>query len=86
VHPRVSTRPAAIVGLGVSGDGGTWRDIDGARPVLEWAWAGRMLFTVSSGATEFALGSVPVRAVRLEIRLPYRGEGAVTSVCVRGAA
>ncbi len=84
-HPRVSTRYAAILGVGLSDDGGTWRTVDGARPVAEWAWAGRTLFTFSGGATELALGERPGRAVRVEVWLPYRGEGAITSLCVRGS-
>ena len=55
-HPRVSTRYAAILGVGLSDDGRTWRAVDGVRPVPEWAWAGRTLFTFSGGASELALG------------------------------
>jgi hypothetical protein len=84
-HPRVSTRYATILEVGLSDDGGTWRTVDGAHPVAEWAWAGRMLFTFSGGATELALGGRPGRAVRVGVRLPYRGEGAITSLCVRGS-
>jgi Dolichyl-phosphate-mannose-protein mannosyltransferase len=83
-HPRVSTRHLAIVGVGLSDDGRTWRTLDGVRPVAEWAWAGRTLFSFSGGVTELAVGGASGRAVRVEVRLPYRGEGAITSLCVRG--
>ena len=43
-HPRVSTRHAAILGVGLSDDGRTWRAVEGVRSVPEWAWAGRTLF------------------------------------------
>jgi hypothetical protein len=82
-HPRVSTRHAEIVGVGIADDGRTWQAVDG-RPVAEWAWAGRTLFTFSGGATELAVGGRAGRAVRVEVRLPYRGEGAITALCVRG--
>jgi 4-amino-4-deoxy-L-arabinose transferase-like glycosyltransferase len=82
-HPRVSTRLAAIIGVELSDDGRAWRAADGARPVPEWAWAGRTLFAFSGGATELAMGGAPARAVRVEVRLPYRGAGAITSLCVR---
>ena len=84
-HPRVSSRHAAIVGVGLSDDGRTWQAIDNPRPVAEWAWAGRTLFTFSGGASELVVGGLPGRAVRLEVRLPYRGEGAITLLCVRGS-
>jgi hypothetical protein len=74
-----------IVGVGASDDGRAWRSVDGSRPVAEWAWAGRTLFTFSGGSSEVALGGLTARAVRVEVRLPYRGEGAITSLCVREA-
>lgn len=83
-HPRISTRHVAIVGVGLSADGRTWRTPDGVRPVAEWAWAGRTLFTFSGGVAELAVGGASGRAVPVEVRLPYRGEGAITSLCVRG--
>ena len=71
-------------GVGVSDDGGgVAPGLRRARPVPEWAWAGRTLFTFSSGASELAVGGVSARAVRVEVRLPFRGEGAITSLCVR---
>jgi len=82
-HPRVSTRHTAILGVGVSDDGGAWRAVSDVRTVPEWAWAGRTLFTFASGVSELAVGGVSARAVRLEVRLPFRGEGAITSLCVR---
>ena len=85
-HARVSTRYASIVGVGLSDDGRTWRAVEHARPVPEWAWAGRTLFTFSGGVTELAVGGLSARAVRVEVRLPYRGEGAITSLCVRASA
>jgi hypothetical protein len=85
-HPRVSARHAEIVGVALSDDGRAWRAADSARPVPEWAWAGRTLFTYSGGATELAMGGRPARAVRVEMRLPYRGEGAITALCVRAPA
>jgi 4-amino-4-deoxy-L-arabinose transferase-like glycosyltransferase len=84
-HPRVSTRHATIVGTAISDDGRSWHAVDG-RPVAEWAWAGRTLFTFSGGASELAVGGRAGRAVRVEVRLPYRGEGAITALCVRGQA
>jgi hypothetical protein len=84
-HPRVSTRHAVILGVGLSDDGRTWRPVEGARPVPEWAWAGRTLFTFSGGASELVAGGASGSAVRVEVRLPYRGEGAITSLCVRRA-
>jgi hypothetical protein len=83
-HGRVSTRYAAILGVGLSDDGRTWRAVEGVRPVPEWAWAGRTLFTFSGGVSELGVGGLPGRAVRVEVRLPYRGEGAITSLCARG--
>jgi hypothetical protein len=85
-HPRVSTRHAAILGVGLSDDGRTWRVVEGVRPVPEWAWAGRTLFTLSGGASELAVGGASGSAVRVEVRLPYRGQGAITSLCVRRSA
>jgi hypothetical protein len=82
-HPRVSTRHAAILGVGLSDDGHTWRPVEGVRPAPEWAWAGRTLFTFSGGASELMAGGASGSAVRVEVRLPYRGEGAITSLCVR---
>jgi hypothetical protein len=82
-HPRVSTRHTTILGVGVSDDGGAWRAVSEVRPVPEWAWAGRTLFTFASGVSELAVSGVSARAVRLEVRLPFRGEGAITSLCVR---
>ncbi len=82
-HPRVSTRDAEILGIGLTEDGSAWRPVTEARPVPEWAWAGRTLFTFSAGATELALGGRAGRAVRVEVHLPYRGAGAITSLCVR---
>jgi hypothetical protein len=82
-HPRVSSRYTTILAIEASDDGGTWRPIAGIHPVPEWAWAGRTLFTFASGASDLALGGVSTRAVRLEVRLPFRGEGAITSLCVR---
>ena len=57
--------------------------MDGGRRAPEWAWAGRTLFAFSGGATEIVLGGAPARAVRVEVRLPYRGAGAITALCVR---
>jgi hypothetical protein len=85
-HPRVSARYAAILGVGLSDDGRTWRAVEGVRSVPEWAWAGRTLFTLSGGASELAVGGASGSAVRVEVRLPYRGEGAITSLCVRRSA
>jgi hypothetical protein len=85
-HPRVSTRHAAILGVAVSDDGRAWRDVPGTRPLPEWAWAGRTLFAFSGGATELAMGGASGRAVRVEVRLPYLGDGAITALCVRLAA
>ena len=82
-HPRVSSRFTTILGVGVSDDGGAWRPVSDVRPVPEWAWAGRTLFAFASGASELAIGGVSARGVRLEARLPFRGEGAITSLCVR---
>jgi hypothetical protein len=82
-HPRVSTRHAAIVGVALSDGAGAWRTLGGVRAVPEWAWAGRTLFTFSGGATELGVGGQAARAVRVEVRLPYRGAGAITSLCVR---
>jgi hypothetical protein len=84
-HPRVSTRHTAILSVGLSDDGRTWRTVDGVRLVPEWAWAGRTLFTFSGGASEVAVGGGAGRVVRVEVRLPFRGEGAITSLCVRGS-
>ena len=44
----------------------------------------RLRFTFSGGVTELALGGAPGRAVRVVVHLPYRGAGAITSLCVRG--
>jgi hypothetical protein len=85
-HPRVSTRHASVRALRVSGDGRGWRTVDDPQPVTEWAWAGRTLFTFSGGVTELAVGGASGRAVRVEVRLPYRGAGAITALCVRGEA
>jgi 4-amino-4-deoxy-L-arabinose transferase-like glycosyltransferase len=85
-HPRVSTRNATIVGVNLSEDGRAWRPVTDARPIPEWAWAGRTLFTFSAGATELALNGRSARAVHLDLHLPYRGEGAITSLCVREQA
>jgi hypothetical protein len=82
-HPRVSTRSVAILAIGLAGDDGTWRAVTAPRPVPEWAWAGRTLFTFSAGSTELAVGGLSARAVRVEAHLPYRGPGAITSLCVR---
>jgi hypothetical protein len=82
-HPRVSTRDVSILRLELSDDGRTWRAVDSTRHAVEWAWAGRTLFAYSGGATEVILGGVPGRAVRAEVRLPYRGEGAITALCAR---
>jgi 4-amino-4-deoxy-L-arabinose transferase-like glycosyltransferase len=82
-HPLVSSHDTALLALEVSEDEGTWRPVSDVRSVPEWAWAGRTLFTFASGASEIALAGVPARAVRLEVRLPFRGEGAITSLCVR---
>ncbi len=82
-HPHVSSRFTTILGVGVSGDDGAWRPVSDVRPVPEWAWAGRTLFAFASGASELAVGGVSARGVRLEARLPFRGEGAITSLCVR---
>ena len=46
-------------------------------------WAGRTLFTFASGTSDLAVGGVSARALRVEVRLPFRGEGAITSFCVR---
>src|SRR5262249_12826138 len=81
--PRVSTRNVVILAIGVSEDGGAWRTVTDTHPVPEWAWAGRTLFTFSAGATELALGGPSGRAVRIEVHLPYRGPGGITSVCAR---
>ena len=85
-HPRVSTRNAEILAIGLADDGQTWRPVPDARPVPEWAWAGRTLFTFAGGATELALGGRSGRAVRIEVHLPYRGAGAITSLCGREPA
>lgn len=82
-HPRVSARHATVAAAATSADGGAWRPVEGFRPVPEWAWAGRTLFTLSGGATEVALGGVAARRLRVELDLPYRGNDAVTAVCVR---
>jgi hypothetical protein len=85
-HPPVSTRNVAILAIGVSEDGGAWRAVPAPRPVPEWAWAGRTLFTFSAGTTELALDGLSARAVRLEMHLPYRGAGAITALCARAQA
>jgi 4-amino-4-deoxy-L-arabinose transferase-like glycosyltransferase len=85
-HPRVSARHAAVVRVEVSEDDRAWRAVDGARSNPELAWAGRTLFAFSGGATEVRLGGASARAVRVGISLPYRGEKAITSMCVRGQA
>ena len=82
-HPRVSTRDASILGLELSDDGRQWRAVDNPPRAVEWAWAGRTLFAFSGGATELILGGAPGRAVRVEVRLPYRGENAITALCAR---
>jgi hypothetical protein len=69
----------------VSDDGRSWRAVD-ARPLGEWAWAGRTLFTFSSGASELGLTGASGRLVRVELRLLYRGAGAITALCVHGPA
>jgi hypothetical protein len=84
-HPRVSTRHATVIRVEVSDDGRSWRAVD-ARPLGEWAWAGRTLFTFSSGASELGLTGASGRAVRVELRLLYRGAGAITALCVHGPA
>jgi hypothetical protein len=85
-HPRVSSRNALILRVGLADDGGPWHTVKDVRPVPEWAWAGRTLFTFSGGATELALGGRSGRAVRIEVHLPYRGPGAITSLCAREQA
>jgi hypothetical protein len=82
-HPRVSSHDTAVVAMEVSEDGEVWRPVPDVRAVPEWAWAGRTLFTFASGASEVALTGVSARAVRLEVRLPFRGQGAITSLCAR---
>jgi 4-amino-4-deoxy-L-arabinose transferase-like glycosyltransferase len=84
-HPRISTRHVAILRVELSDDGRAWRAADGPRRAVEWAWAGRTLFAFSGGATDLILGGAPGRAVRVEVRMPYRGEDPITSLCVRGA-
>ena len=83
-HPWVSTRHATITRVEVSDDGATWRAVD-ARPLGEWAWAGRTLFAFASGISELVLDGASGRAVRVEVRLLYRGAGAIGSLCVREA-
>jgi hypothetical protein len=83
-HPFVSTRDVSILRLELSGDGRAWRAVENPRHAVEWAWAGRTLFAFSSGSTEIIVGGASARAVRAEIRLSYRGEGAITALCVRG--
>ncbi len=85
-HPFVSARYATILGVEISEDGRAWRPVPAPRPVPEWAWAGRTLFTFSGGATELDMGGVPARAVRVEVQLPYSGERAITALCARGEA
>jgi hypothetical protein len=85
-HPRVSARHASVVGVEVSEDDRAWRAVDGVRTIPEVAWGGRTLFAFSGGATEVHLGGASGRAVRVSIGLPYRGERAITSMCVRGSA
>jgi len=82
-HPRVSSRYTTILAIEASDDGGAWRPIVDFRPVPEWVWVGRTLFTFASGASDLAVGGVSARALRVEVRLPFRGEGAITSLCVR---
>jgi hypothetical protein len=82
-HPPVSTRHVAILRVGLSDDGRTWRALDGARRLTEWAWAGLTLFAMSGGASELAMGGQAARAVRVEVRMPYRGAAAITALCVR---
>ena len=55
------------------------------RPLGEWAWAGRTLFAFASGISELVLDGASGRAVRVEVRLLYRGAGAIGSLCVREA-
>ncbi len=85
-HPLVSTRDVSILRLELSDDGRAWRAVDSAHRAAEWAWAGRTLFGFSGGATEVILGGARGRALRAEVRLPYRGEGAITALCARGQA
>jgi 4-amino-4-deoxy-L-arabinose transferase-like glycosyltransferase len=83
-HPRVSARHAVILKVRVSDDGRTWRLVPATHAVVEWAWAGRTLFAFSGGVTELAMGGVSGRAVEVELRLPYLGDGPITALCVRG--
>ena len=85
-HPRVSTRDVSNVTAEVSDDGRAWRPVADVRPVAEWAWAGRTLFTVSGEVSELAVGATSGRAVRVAMRLPDLDARAITSVCVRGRA
>ena len=82
-HPRVSSRYTTISASGLSDDGGAWRPVSDGASGAGVGMAGRTLFTFASGASELALGGVSARGVRLEARLPFRGEGAITSLCVR---
>jgi hypothetical protein len=82
-HPRVSACYASIDRVELSDDGRAWRAVEGVRPVPEWAWAGRTLFTYSGGTAELAVGGASGRAVRVAVRLPYRGREAITALCVR---
>ena len=79
----MSSRYTTILAIEASDDGGVWHPVADVRPVPEWAWAGRTLFTFASGASDLAVGSVSARAVRVEVRMPFRGEGAITALCVR---
>lgn len=85
-HPLVSTRHATVLSVAISDGGEAWRPVERVRPMAEWVWAGRTLFTFSGGASELAVGGATGGAVRVEVRLPYRGQGAITSLCVRGPA
>jgi hypothetical protein len=82
-HRRVSTRDVRVEAVEVAADGGPWRPVVDARALPEWAWGGRTLFTFSGGATELALGGAAARRLRVALRLLYRQENPVTSLCVR---
>lgn len=82
-HPPVRARQVPLPVVAVSGDGRTWRRLDGARRLDGWGWAGRTLFRFSGSAEELLLPPTPARHVRIELWLPYRGERPITSVCAR---
>lgn len=84
-HPEISTREVPVPGLQVSEDGRAWRPVAGVRRLAAWGWAGRTLFRFSGAAEELLVPPTPARELRLDLRLPYRGERAIASVCARGS-